>query len=475
MVFLLVAYFCILYVSSEKHLSLSLLRLAEYLKLSPQIAGLTLLAFGNGAPDFFTALTGSTEKPAIVLGASIGSGLFITLLVLGSVIISSEHPIELHKVYFLKTSILYLVCTFCLLGISLALRIPLWLPIVFLVIYVLHLVSSFYIHRYHEQSNRDLELQSELEAPKDKLETLKDDQAPKDNLETLKDSFSDRSIIEPHITFRFLWHPEANLAQRTSSVLLFPINVLCWLSIPPLLEENNRKDLILYRVRLVLNPWFSGLLIVFTFNYLFAILPSGFPVWAIYVIVAATLSILLFFTTSFDAPPKYEFLVVLYSFVICILWIYAISNEVILILGTLGIVLNIRDAVLGLTVLSWGNSIGDLVANVSVAKSGAFETAIMACIGGPVQNVLLTLGVSFIRVYIQGKATSFGSMESLYDVYIGLGLLILHMIVLIAFVCVKKFHIPKSYGYSLLLIYAIYMIIALVVGLGVFTDIKDPL
>ena len=33
--------------------------------------------------------------------------------------------------------------------------------------------------------------------------------------------------------------------------------------------------------------------------------------------------------------------------------------------------MNIPQAVLGLTVLAWGNSLGDMVANVSVARSGA--------------------------------------------------------------------------------------------------------
>ena len=35
-----------------------------------------------------------------------------------------------------------------------------------------------------------------------------------------------------------------------------------------------------------------------------------------------------------------------------------------------GIIMNIPQAVLGLTVLAWGNSLGDMVANVSVARSG---------------------------------------------------------------------------------------------------------
>lgn len=38
---------------------------------------------------------------------------------------------------------------------------------------------------------------------------------------------------------------------------------------------------------------------------------------------------------------------------------------------------------MALTVLSWGNSLGDLVANVSVVKQGYGSMGIGACYGGP--------------------------------------------------------------------------------------------
>ena len=37
---------------------------------------------------------------------------------------------------------------------------------------------------------------------------------------------------------------------------------------------------------------------------------------------------------------------------------------------TLGRMFGISDAILGLTVLAWGNSIGDFVSNLTVAKQG---------------------------------------------------------------------------------------------------------
>ena len=53
---------------------------------------------------------------------------------------------------------------------------------------------------------------------------------------------------------------------------------------------------------------------------------------------------------------------------------------------------------LGLTVLSWGNSIGDAFASIAISRKGFGEMAITGCIAGPVFNLLLGLGLTMIRV-----------------------------------------------------------------------------
>ncbi|KAI0226159.1 hypothetical protein L0F63_004449 [Massospora cicadina] len=53
------ALFYILYYCSEHYLAVPLQRLVLAIEMDSQIAGVTLLSFANGAPDFFTALAGS--------------------------------------------------------------------------------------------------------------------------------------------------------------------------------------------------------------------------------------------------------------------------------------------------------------------------------------------------------------------------------------------------------------------------------
>lgn len=45
--------------------------------------------------------------------------------------------------------------------------------------------------------------------------------------------------------------------------------------------------------------------------------------------------------------------------------------------------------VLGLTVLAWGNSIGDLSTNMAMARKGLANMAMTACYAGPLFNLLV--------------------------------------------------------------------------------------
>ena len=50
------------------------------------MAGVTILAFGNGAPDIFSSLAGiSSSRPELVFGELFGAGIFITTVVAGAV------------------------------------------------------------------------------------------------------------------------------------------------------------------------------------------------------------------------------------------------------------------------------------------------------------------------------------------------------------------------------------------------------
>lgn len=99
-------------------------------------------------------------------------------------------------------------------------------------------------------------------------------------------------------------------------------------------------------------------------------------------------------TTKHDRVPKYRYLFCFLGFVVSIAWISTIANEVVGVLKALGVILGISDAILGLTVFAVGNSLGDLVADITVARLGYPVMALSACFGGPMLNILLGVGIS---------------------------------------------------------------------------------
>ncbi|KXJ95433.1 Sodium/calcium exchanger protein-domain-containing protein [Microdochium bolleyi] len=105
--------------------------------------------------------------------------------------------------------------------------------------------------------------------------------------------------------------------------------------------------------------------------------------------------------TTAERRPKYHFLFCFLGFCIAVAWISTIAGEVVGVLKAFGVILNISEAILGLTVFAVGNSVGDLVADITVARLGYSVMALSACFGGPLLNILLGIGLGGAYQIIQ--------------------------------------------------------------------------
>ena len=81
------------------------------LRLPQNIAGVTILAFGNGAPDIFSALASvQQQRPELLIGALFGAGVFVTTAVTGAICLSK--PFKLMERPFLRDVTFYLAAGF---------------------------------------------------------------------------------------------------------------------------------------------------------------------------------------------------------------------------------------------------------------------------------------------------------------------------------------------------------------------------
>lgn len=81
------------------------------------------------------------------------------------------------------------------------------------------------------------------------------------------------------------------------------------------------------------------------------------------------------------------------GFFVAMVWIMAIADEVVNVLQAFGTMFGLSDAIIGLTIFAIGNSLADLVANMSVAVFAPIM-GFSACFGGPMLNILLGVGVT---------------------------------------------------------------------------------
>ncbi|KAI9734095.1 MAG: hypothetical protein M1818_007033 [Claussenomyces sp. TS43310] len=192
---------------------------------------------------------------------------------------------------------------------------------------------------------------------------------------------------------------------------------------------------------------------------------------------------ILLITTTADRPPKYRALFCFLGFVVSISWISTIANEVVGVLKALGVILGISDAILGLTIFAVGNSLGDLVADITVARLGYPVMALSACFGGPMLNILLGIGISGLYMTISeakhkhekhpGRPLKYKpyQVEVSGSLMVSGIILLITLVGLLIVVPLNKWVMSRRIGWGLIILWSIGTIVNLVVEVtGVWGD-----
>ncbi|XP_013909131.1 PREDICTED: sodium/potassium/calcium exchanger 6, mitochondrial-like, partial [Thamnophis sirtalis] len=181
-----------------------------------------------------------------------------------------------------------------------------------------------------------------------------------------------------------------------------------------------------------------------------------FPVWGLVVLVGATLAAVLFCVTRNDEPPRCHFLFAFLGFFVSAMWINAAATEVVNILQTLGIIFHLSNTVLGLTLLAWGNSIGDMFSDLTMARQGYPRMAFSACFGGIIFNMLVGVGLGCLLQMSSSKWIVRLEPDGLL-VWILAGALGLSLVISFLSVPAQCFHLGPVYGYCLIAYYVVFL------------------
>ncbi|CAN6318359.1 unnamed protein product [Urochloa humidicola] len=381
----------------------SLERLARLLRLTPAIAGATLLSLGNGAPDALSALAsftsaggkGASDAAAVGLSGVLGGAMFVSAAVLGAVALRvGGRGVAVDRASFFRDAG-FLLLTLAAVAVVLAAgEVTVWGAAAFASLYLVYVLAVALTPERWPRPPTDAE----------------DDHTPS-AAATAAASAELHNVAEA----KFFTDQEAPLLQiyyagdnsggagaggdnksafwNAMRLLALPLSLPRRLTIPDASKERWSKPAAVTSATLA--PIFLSVL--------WSHRATGSPFPAVLLGGAAagiTLGVLAFLTTDASTPPS-RFLEAWLGggFAMSVAWAYVIAGEVLSLLVAAGAVLAVDAAALGVTVLAWGNSLGDLIANVAVASRGGpggAQVAVAGCYGGPVFNVLMGLGLSLL-------------------------------------------------------------------------------
>ncbi|CAH2038521.1 unnamed protein product [Thlaspi arvense] len=443
---LILLHFYILIKTAQTHFSTVTTKLADRLNLSPSMAAVTLLALGNGAPDVFAsvaALRGGQYRTGF--GAILSAGTFVSAFVVGFVAIYAA-PFPVDAASFVRDVLFYLIAASFLFYVYLSGEIFVWQAIGFVGFYIFFVGFVFWMDfgtnvekgKIISEEEKDLLRVNDCEIGVP-LESYK---AEKEH------RFS--GISRLYGTISRMWET--------------PVSVLLMLTIPKTSPSEWSR---FYRSA---NIVFCPLALLYTCNSFvpldhpisFLFPNTHLPLWLVVLFMTSSLAFLHF--TIEKQPPKTEQMpVIVVAFVMSVFWISTIAGELLSCLAALGTLLKLPPAILGLTVLAWGNSVGDLVADVAVAKAGRPAMAMAGCFAGPMFNMLVGLGTALVMqtANVYPNAYELGFHVGIVIAFVFLLLSLMGSLLVITW---SRFRVPRLWGICLVGLYVVFTFVSLIIA-----------
>lgn len=186
-------------------------------------------------------------------------------------------------------------------------------------------------------------------------------------------------------------------------------------------------------------------------TYIYYALPTGVVIFLIFLI------------TLKEEPPKWSMILTILGVISGLLWTKVLVGILIDMLNTLGVILNLPEAYLGLTILAIGNALPDALTTISLIQQGAGTMAISGGYAGQLFGYLVGFGVSMLKLTLKEGKQKFNLFdfneiqENLLSlVVIGVAFLVLS--VTFIYGVLNKFAMKKGFAVVILGLYVLFIV-----------------
>lgn len=456
--FLLLSFY-LLSSTAEDFLEPVLSKISDNLKFSESLAGVTLVALANGAPDVFAAFAAANSSEfgiVFTVGSLFGAGCFVCSVVFavcilyakqGSIQVESSALIRDAAFYFIGGAWILYHGIMGTIGIVAAIGLFVNYGIFIGVVVIQeirikraerireleeeeeqarrpsHQVFSFLAYSKENESGR-VDMKSLLKNdhvqdgptdPEEKKAAMeqREKALKRGQIEEAKRNFklkraaTHSTIIKVQWTYYKMRHKvynelveiqENTFIGKILSVIKSPFNLMREVTIPVSTQERWNKNLAIIQPALtsVFCAWQFGILDdIYASPAKLALFCSGVGLFSLYICKS---------TIPSTAPQGFLAAILLVtSFVTCIVWINLVANIFVDFVKLLAVFTGLPSTYLGLTVLAWGNSMNDLFVDSALAKKGLGQVAISGVFAGQFFNLSIGFGISLLRQAFNNK------------------------------------------------------------------------
>ena len=443
LIIILILCFYFLSSTGNDYLAPALGIISEKLNLSQNLAGLTLLALGNQAPDVIVAfVAGEDENEGVEtsLGSLLGGGLIVVAIVLSTVVMYGKE-VTVVPANFLRDIGVYFIalCYVCLLGYFE--KIYLWQSFVFFLFYIIYVIICFVMDKKKTEEIKnnikfsilqestaksfkvklfDNTMHEESSIKEDDENQLKNSNSSFDIEKIIKKSFFHKKakgtneqyktddtfegemklyskfkygLVRHYLNSKESTWKSMSLPQKFLFAFVdFPMNIVRDATIPPY-EVSKWK-----RSFFILQPITIPLFLIVMFNQY----KNVYTHWIISLIILGILLVIcvIFYRKTYRTSlPNCEWILLSSAFVLSILWLWCVTNILLDMIVTAKLLFpsNIPQSFLSMTILACGNSLPDFIVNCSLARTGYAEMALSGSIGAPAFGILMGFGLSLSR------------------------------------------------------------------------------
>ncbi|XP_073971679.1 mitochondrial sodium/calcium exchanger protein-like isoform X2 [Rhodnius prolixus] len=362
--------------------------IATKLRMSDTLAGVTVLAFGNGAPDVFTALASKMSGLSQVFYTGIAGGcMFVTTFVAGSVLLI--HPFQLDGWPFLR-DIIFLLIAYLIIFTCFSIGVlSLHMCLTFIALYMIYiaivLLGQYANMRYVKMKLRDQE-KSKQSTEQKLQETLQRQKSIYSQYLILREQRFSRGVASINELTRNKQMGQVRLNEsmwqqlyrsllpftvvdwafmpwyeKALNVLQAPVSVVLKLAIPVCNLQQPQggwcKLLVCINMCVCLPVTFFSFSDV-THEFGRATLVYNIPNYVFISLPGLIAAVLILFFTKVDKAPRGNWILAFIGFPIAIVVVNFACQTVVLVLESLGTRFGVSYSTLGMTLLAWGNSLG---------------------------------------------------------------------------------------------------------------------